>query len=55
MKINTVALIGAGAVGAYFIMGLAKPLGDNFCVVAEGAGRNGWKMMGLALTESITI
>ena len=32
-----VALLGAGAVGAYFIWGLSEKLGENFCVVAKGA------------------
>lgn len=36
MKINTVALIGAGAIGAYFIYGMADVLGENFLVVADG-------------------
>lgn len=36
MKIQKVALLGAGAVGAYFIWGLSEKLGDNFCVVAKG-------------------
>lgn len=36
MKINKVALLGAGAVGAYFIWGMAEKMGDNFCVVAKG-------------------
>lgn len=36
MKIEKVALLGAGAVGAYFIWGLQDKLGDNFCVVAKG-------------------
>ena len=36
MKINKVALLGAGAVGAYFIWGLSEKMGDNFCVVAAG-------------------
>lgn len=36
MKIEKVALLGAGAVGAYFIWGLAEKLGDDFCVVAKG-------------------
>ena len=35
MTIKTVALIGAGAVGAYFIWGLSNKLGDDFCVVAK--------------------
>ena len=36
MEIKTVGLIGAGAVGAYFIAGLSDLLGDQFCVIAEG-------------------
>lgn len=36
MKIGTVALLGVGAVGAYFVEGLQEKLGAKFCVVAEG-------------------
>jgi len=36
MKIKKVALLGAGAVGAYFIWGLSDKMGDNFCVAAKG-------------------
>lgn len=36
MKINKVALFGAGAVGAYFIWGLSEKMGDNFYVIAKG-------------------
>src|SRR3712207_3223970 len=36
MQIRTVALIGAGAIGGYFIWGLSKTMGENFIVVAEG-------------------
>ena len=36
MKIEKVALLGAGAVGAYFIWGLSEKLGENFCVIAKG-------------------
>ena len=39
MQIKKVALIGAGAIGGYFIWGLAKSMGDNFMVVAEGERR----------------
>ena len=34
-KIQKTALLGAGAVGAYFIWGLSEKLGNNFCVVAK--------------------
>lgn len=36
MEFKTVALIGAGAIGGFFIRGLSELLGDQFCVVAEG-------------------
>lgn len=36
MEIRTAALIGAGAIGSYFIEGLSQKLGDGFCVIAEG-------------------
>ena len=36
MQMKKVALLGAGAVGAYFIWGLSEKLGDDFCVVAKG-------------------
>lgn len=36
MKIEKVAIIGAGAVGAYFIDGLREKLKDNMWIVAEG-------------------
>lgn len=36
-KINTVAVLGAGAVGSYFLWGLADKLGENFWTVASGS------------------
>lgn len=39
MSISTIALLGAGAVGSYFISGLAEKFGDNFCVIADGDRR----------------
>lgn len=36
MEIKKVAIIGAGAIGGYFIAGLSKKLGENLWVVAEG-------------------
>lgn len=36
MKIQSVAILGAGAVGAYFIWGLSEKLGDNLWVIADG-------------------
>jgi 2-dehydropantoate 2-reductase len=39
MEIRKIALIGAGAVGAYFIWGLSERKDIDFCVVAEGERR----------------
>ncbi len=36
MKIDTVAILGAGAVGGYFVWGLSPKLGDRLWVIAEG-------------------
>ena len=36
MNIETVAIMGAGAVGSYFITGLIPKLGDHLMVIAEG-------------------
>ena len=35
-EIKTVAILGSGAVGAYFIWGLSKKLGNNLWIVADG-------------------
>ena len=35
MKIKTVAIIGAGAIGSYFIAGLTEKLGDDLWIVAD--------------------
>lgn len=49
MKIETVALLGAGAVGAYFIWGLSEKMGDRFCVVAKGARKERLEKEGLII------
>ena len=36
MKIQNVALVGAGAIGAYFIWGLSEKLGEHLTVIASG-------------------
>ena len=36
MTIRTVAVLGAGAIGGYFIAGLQEKLGENLWVIAEG-------------------
>lgn len=49
MKIEKVALLGAGAVGAYFIWGLSKKLGENFCVIAKGERKKRLEKDGLII------
>ena len=49
MKIEKVALLGAGAVGAYFIWGLSENLGENFCVVAKGERKERLQKEGLVI------
>lgn len=51
MKIQSVALLGAGAVGAYFIYGMSEKMGENFCVVAEGERYNRLKENGIIINE----
>lgn len=39
MEIRTVAVLGAGAVGSYFLAGLEEKLGENLWTIAEGSRR----------------
>ena len=48
-NIEKVALLGAGAVGAYFIWGLSGKLGDNFCVIANGERKERLEREGLII------
>lgn len=52
-QIPLVALIGAGAVGAYFIYGMTELEGINFCVVAEGARAEKLKKEGVTINEKV--
>ena len=36
MKINSVAILGLGAVGSYLLWGLSEKADIEFCVIAEG-------------------
>lgn len=47
MKIRRAALIGAGAVGAYFIWGLSEKMGKDFCVVAKDERKKRLKQEGI--------
>ncbi len=53
MKIDRVALIGAGAVGAYFVQGLMKKSDIEFCVVAEGNRLERLKKNGLLINGNL--
>ena len=50
-KIEKVALIGAGAVGAYFIWGLSEKLQDGFSVIASGERKNRLEHNGLIINN----
>ena len=49
MEFKTAALIGAGAVGAFFIRGLSASMGDNFCVIASGERASRLRNKGLVI------
>lgn len=49
MSIKKVALLGAGAVGAYFIWGLSERMGENFCVIAKGERKERLEKEGLII------
>ena len=51
MEIKKVALLGAGAVGAYFIWGLAEKQGVDFCVVAKGSRKERLEKEGLIINK----
>lgn len=51
MKIQTVAILGAGAVGAYFIWGLSEKLGKNLWVIAEGERKARLENEGILINE----
>lgn len=51
MEIKKVALLGAGAVGAYFIWGLSEKMGEDFCVVAKGERKERLKKDGLIIND----
>ena len=52
MKIKTVAIIGAGAIGSYFIAGLTEKLGDDLWIVAEGERKERLEKNGTCTNDS---
>lgn len=51
MKINTAAILGAGAVGAYLVWGLNDKLGDNLCLIADGSRAERLRREGLWIND----
>lgn len=51
MKIKTVALIGAGAVGSYVTWGLMDKLGDDFCIIADGKRKQRLEQEGIVIND----
>lgn len=49
MEIKTTAILGAGAIGAYFLWGLQEKLGPNLWVVAEGDRAERLRRQGLVI------
>ncbi|MCD7982283.1 MAG: 2-dehydropantoate 2-reductase [Clostridiales bacterium] len=49
--IKTVAIMGSGAVGAYFIWGLSEKLGENLWVIADGARRERYERDGIYIND----
>lgn len=49
--IKTVAILGAGAIGGYFIWGLSEKLGDNLWIVAEGDRKERLEKEGLVVNN----
>ena len=53
MKIKSVALLGAGAVGAYIIWGLSEVKNIEFGIVAEGSRKERLERDGLGINGQV--
>lgn len=51
MKIKTAAILGAGAIGAYFIWGLSEKLGGDLWVIADGERKERLLEEGLVINQ----
>lgn len=49
MKMKTAAVLGAGAVGSYFIWGLQPKLGDDFWIIADGSRKERLERQGVTI------
>lgn len=50
-KIKTVGIIGAGAIGAYFVWGLSEKLGENLIILSEGERKERLAKEGLVIND----
>lgn len=50
-EIKTVAVMGSGAVGSYFIWGLSEKLGENLWVIADGERRERYERDGIYIND----
>ena len=51
MKIKSAAVLGAGAVGAYFVYGLTDHEDLDFCVIADGARKERLERDGITIDD----
>ena len=49
MEFRSAALVGAGAIGGFFIKGLSEALGSSFCLVASGERADRLRKNGLVI------
>ncbi len=53
MKIETVAILGAGAIGSYFIYGFSAASNIDFCLIAKGERKERLEKEGLCINDKI--
>lgn len=53
MKIKTVAILGAGAIGSYFIYGFSAAPDIDFCLIAKGERKERLEKEGLCINDKI--
>ena len=53
MKIETVAILGAGAIGSYFIYGFSAAPDIDFCLIAKGERKERLEKEGLCINDNI--
>lgn len=53
MKIKSVAILGAGAVGSYLLWGLSQKSDIDLCVIAEGERKARYEKIGFTINEEL--